>query len=79
MRLLRHCVLCSLPATAILAGTAAWKVSAQAGRPNTWKTIGSTVNVRRRPAATTGPDGRVYAMGGAGAGQGRLLEVLPTT
>jgi N-acetylneuraminic acid mutarotase len=44
---------------------------------NTWKTIGSTLNVRQGLAATTGPDGRVYAVGGWGDGNGKLLEVIP--
>jgi N-acetylneuraminic acid mutarotase len=47
-------------------------------RTNTWTTIGSTLNVRQGLAATTGRDGRIYAVGGLGDGKGKLLEVLPS-
>jgi hypothetical protein len=46
-------------------------------RTNSWKTIGSTLNARQELAATTGPDGQVYAAGGIGEpGSDTLLEVI---
>jgi N-acetylneuraminic acid mutarotase len=52
-------------------------VDAYTPSSNTWTTLGLTLNARLSLAATTGPDGRVYAVGGVGDGNGRLLEVLP--
>ncbi len=43
---------------------------------NTWTTLGLTFNARLSLVATTGPDGRVYAFGGQGDGNGNLLEVI---
>jgi N-acetylneuraminic acid mutarotase len=51
-------------------------VDAYDPRTNRWQTIGLTLNARRWPAATTGPDGRVYVVGGSGDGNGKLLEVI---
>jgi hypothetical protein len=41
-----------------------------------WTTLGLTLNARSSLAAATGPDGRVYAVGGSGDGFGHLLEVI---
>jgi N-acetylneuraminic acid mutarotase len=51
-------------------------VDAYDPRTNTWTKIGLTLNAREALAATTGPDGHVYAVGGAGSGNGKLLEVI---
>ncbi|HEX8919534.1 MAG TPA: kelch repeat-containing protein [Chloroflexota bacterium] len=51
-------------------------------RTSSWQTIGVTLNARQGLAATTGPDGRVYAIGGGpmpgpqGPGDGKVLEVI---
>jgi len=52
-------------------------VDAYDPRTNKWTKIGVTFNARQALAATTGPDGRVYAVGGQGAGNGKLLEEIP--
>lgn len=51
-------------------------VDAYDPRTNTWTPLGVTQNARQALAATTGPGGRVYAVGGAGSGNGTLLEVI---
>lgn len=51
-------------------------VEAYDPRANKWASLGLTLNPRQALAAVTGPDGRVYAVGGAGYGDGRLLEVI---
>jgi N-acetylneuraminic acid mutarotase len=51
-------------------------VDAYDPRTNRWTKIGVTLNARQALAATTGPDGRVYAVGGGGYGNGKLLEVI---
>ena len=51
-------------------------VEAYDPQTNKWASLGLTLNPRQALAAVTGPDGRVYAVGGAGSGDGRLLEVI---
>jgi N-acetylneuraminic acid mutarotase len=51
-------------------------VDAYDPRTNTWTKLGLTLNARQALAAATGPDGQVYAVGGTGYGNGKLLEVI---
>lgn len=46
---------------------------------STWTSLGVTLNARQALAATTGPDGRVYAIGGWGDGNGKLVEVVKSS
>jgi N-acetylneuraminic acid mutarotase len=51
-------------------------VDAYDPRTNAWTSVGVTMNQRQALAAATGPDGLVYAVGGQGYGNGKLLEVI---
>jgi N-acetylneuraminic acid mutarotase len=51
-------------------------VDAYDPQTNEWRSLGVTLDARQALAATTGPDGHVYAIGGAGYGNGKLLEVI---
>ena len=54
---------------AVIAGT----VVACAPNSNEWKSVASMPTARARLAATTGPDGRIYAIGGGTAYSGSSL------
>jgi N-acetylneuraminic acid mutarotase len=51
-------------------------VDAYDSHTNRWSTLGLTLNARLSLAATAGADGRVYAVGGQGDGNGKMLEVI---
>ncbi|HEX8919411.1 MAG TPA: kelch repeat-containing protein [Chloroflexota bacterium] len=51
-------------------------VEAYNPKSNAWRREPSLPGARLGLAATTGPDGRIYVVGGSGDGKGRLLEVL---